>query len=143
MGITTSALLKFFLTTDWCGAGRLSSLPPPSPLHSQLGRGVGSRGSPLPLCWGGRGADRRKRGKGEGGRWPKGRQGSLLPHLLALATSGRKIPAFHFVSLIAGIQEYSRFSLFCIANALPPSWAGWVIPLAIGHGPNTSVTLLE
>ena len=126
----------------WGGGVRagclLVPLPPP---HSQLGRGVGSRGSPLlPLCWGGRGAGRRKRGKGEGGRWPKGRQGSLLPHLLALATSGRKIPPFHFVSLIAGIQEYSRFSLFCIANALPPSWAGWVIPLAIGHGPNTSVT---
>ena len=82
-------------------------------------------------------------GRGEGGGGADGQRADKVlssPHLLALVTSDRKIPAFHFVSLIAGIQEYSRFSLFCIANALPPSWAGWVIPLAIGHGPNTSVT---
>ena len=117
----------------------------PLPPHSQLGRGVGSRRSPLPLCWGGGGggggAGRRKRGKGEGGRWPKGRQGSLLPHLLALATSGRKILAFPCcLTHCWHSRIFPSLSLFCIANALSPSWAGWVIPLAVSHRPNTSIS---
>ena len=50
-----------------------------------------------------------------------------------------------------GIQEcscYPRFSLYPswlssslrrVANALPPSWPGYVVPLIAGNGPNTSI----